>query len=418
MKNIGKTNLVILLAGLILLQFSSCVKREFDAPPIDNIPEGSIITIDSLRSMYQGADIVIDTVMSIYATVTADESTGNLYKTAFVQDTTAGLQLTYPYSGGLYQGDSVRISLEGCLLTSYGGAIQLELIHVDSNIVKQFPGQQIEPKLVTLPDLLTYEYEGQLIKLEDVEIASSELGQTWADADGKESRDITLTDCSSTQGVVIRTSGYAKFADEMLPGGKGSLIAVASQYNGAIQLTLRNLDEVMLDSNRCDGSSPNVVFFINKNFEDGSITSGGWVTKRVVGTTDWSITEFSGNSMAKVTNWNGSVNSESDVWLISPALDLSASNAPVLSFTNICNYTGANLELYISTSYDGTSLPDAANWTQVTFTLSSGSWAEQYSGDIDLSPYKVSSVYIGFRYQGSTSDGKTWELDDIKVMDN
>lgn len=413
-------NRVVLFTAVCAVFFAGltgCVKKEFDAPEISDTPIGTVITIDSLKSMYMLTDLLIEDTLSIYATVTADETTGNLYKTSYVQDSTGAICLTMPSSGGLYKNDSVRISLFGCTLTSYGGAIQLEMQHVDTNIIKQFPATvEIQPQLVTLNDLLTgiNAYDSKLIRVNDVEFSEDELGNTYADADGQQSMDRVLRDCNGLE-AVVRSSGYANFADVALPGGKGSIVAIASQYNGTIQLLLRTPDEVKLDSNRCDGSSPNVTFLMNKNFEDGSIVSGGWSTQLVAGTTNWTIASFSGNYLAKIANYTSST--ASDCWLISPSLDLSGTTSPILSFLNICNYTGADLELYISTDYDGTSLPATASWTQTSFALSTGAWAEVNSGNIDLSPYKQSNVHIAFRYQGVASGGKTWELDNIKIKD-
>ncbi|HMU14081.1 MAG TPA: choice-of-anchor J domain-containing protein, partial [Flavobacteriales bacterium] len=47
--------------------------------------------------------------------------------------------------------------------------------------------------------------------------------------------------------------------------------------------------------------------------------------------------------------------------------------------------------------------------------LSPGSWTWTPSGALDLSAYLSNNTRIAFKYTGSASDGKTWELDDIKI---
>ncbi|MBU0764812.1 MAG: choice-of-anchor J domain-containing protein [Bacteroidetes bacterium] len=415
MKTITKAFLILICAWL---GFTGCIKDDFDVPPLPTIPTGSIITIDSLRKVFQyygPGDYEITTEMSVYATVIADELSGNLYKTVFVQDTTGGLCLTFPYSGGLYEGDFLRIALKGTKLTEYGGLIQLELSDVDSCVVKQQTGTVIRPKTVTVSDLAGNDYESRLIKLYGVEFDDGELGNTWADAAGKEAMDRTLTDCSNAT-CIVRSSGYANFAGETLPGGKGSMIAIASIYNTDIQLYIRRLSEVVLDSIRCDGSSPNVNFLVNKNFEDDNLNSGGWVTKIVSGTVNWAVSEYSNNKFAKASSFS-SGDASSETWLISPVLDLSATANPVFLFDNACNYTGPTLEVYVSVTYNGTGTPVVTDWTQLAATLSAGGFAWVSSGNIDLSAYKNNNVYIAFRFQGSTSASRTWEVDNIKVKD-
>src|SRR5690606_16305796 len=92
---------------------------------------------------------------------------------------------------------------------------------------------------------------------------------------------------------------------------------------------------------------------------------------------------------------------------------------PVFSFENACNYTGDILYVYISEDYDGTSNPTGFTWTPITVNLSSGSWNWVNAGSINLSSYyqtpDQSHVYIGFKYVGTSSNGKTWEIDNITV---
>ncbi|MBK9192955.1 MAG: choice-of-anchor J domain-containing protein [Crocinitomicaceae bacterium] len=94
---------------------------------------------------------------------------------------------------------------------------------------------------------------------------------------------------------------------------------------------------------------------------------------------------------------------------------MSNSTAADLSFENACNYSGDDLQVLVSTNYSGTGDPNGATWVSLTATWSAGSWAWVNSGVIDLSGYLQSGVRIAFKYTGSASDGKTWELDDITI---
>jgi hypothetical protein len=179
----------------------------------------------------------------------------------------------------------------------------------------------------------------------------------------------------------------------------------------------------------CTGSPPedsiqrtctNIIgAYLNKNFDDNSITSGGWTSQNVLGSTSWASASFGGKSFAKITNYvsTASVNIACESWLISPPISLSNSTNPILSFQNAYKYTGAPLEVYVSTNYNS-GLPSSATWVPLTFTLSAGNFVFISSGNISLSNYKYSNTRIAFKYLGSANDGSTWELDDVLVKEN
>jgi hypothetical protein len=164
------------------------------------------------------------------------------------------------------------------------------------------------------------------------------------------------------------------------------------------------------------------TIYLTKDFNDLSLNSGGWTTQVVVDTTNWYAADYNGDQFAKISNYNNG-NVPSEAWLISPAVDLSNASQPNLSFGTIMKFAGAALTLYISTDYDGTSNPTSqgtwiditsnANWD--TNNSSWGNWTN--SGDIDLSSFTSSSIYVAYKYTGTSSDGSTWEVDDILIKE-
>ena len=160
--------------------------------------------------------------------------------------------------------------------------------------------------------------------------------------------------------------------------------------------------------------------YLSKDFNDLSLTSGGWTTQIIIDTTNWFVDSFGGDDFAKCTNYN-SGNVPANTWLISPGVDLSSSTQPILNFQTIMKWPGAPLVLYISTDYDGTSNPTLqGTWTDITSqalwdvdNTTWGNWTN--SGDVDLSAYKSSSTYIAYEYFGSSSSGSTWEIDNITI---
>jgi hypothetical protein len=86
-----------------------------------------------------------------------------------------------------------------------------------------------------------------------------------------------------------------------------------------------------------------------------------------------------------------------------------------LSFHTAKNYAGPDLQVKISNDYNGGGDPYSANWTPLTFNPSPGSWEWTPSGDIDISSFAGTDVYIAFQYTSNSTESATWEVDDILV---
>jgi hypothetical protein len=160
---------------------------------------------------------------------------------------------------------------------------------------------------------------------------------------------------------------------------------------------------------------PAVQLPVTKDFEDQDLNSGGWTTQVVVGSMDWYIGDYSGY-YAEMSNYDGG-NQASETWLISPAIDLSSVSNAVFSFDNACKWSGPDIEVLISTDYDGLSEPGTATWDALSPNLSTGSYNWVNSGTLNISSYTGGTAYIAFKYTGSDSDGKTWQIDNIEVKE-
>lgn len=427
MKN--KIKLPVLAATLVLTA-ASCVKKEFDSPPVQEIPVGHLLTLQDLRDTFAaGGNVPIrfDKDYSIYANVTMDDQNGNIYKNAYVQDPTGAIVLRTLFSGGLYEGDSVRIALKGTTLSSYNGMLQLDSVDVDKNIIKQATGKHIAPEDVTLADIVNGDYQAKLVRINNVEFSGSELNNTYANAITQQTQNRTLIDCDETHSALVRTSGYADFADEMVAQGNGSIVCVVGVFNNDKQLYIRKPSEINMNGNRCTANPFDSYLF--KNFSDESITSGGWINYVVTSTPqagiNWYISDqgSSGNHYAVASGYQNGSTSTTEIWLISPAVDLSQASAPGMSFKSSKNYTGPALQLMISTDYDGTSDP-STNGTWVNYTgyatWSPGTFSWTNSGIIPLTQFLGnSSVYFAFKYTSSApNSASTWQVDDIIINEN
>lgn len=419
-----KTNLIskVLLIGLMatLSIFTSCVKKEFDTPPIQEIPTGSILTLAQLKGLYQGVNIKFVGDTSIYATVTMDDKNGNIYKNAYVDDGTACIVLRTLSSGGIYEGDSVRIYLKGTVLSMYNGMFQLDSVDVDKNIIKQKTGVVVAPQVVNINDINTT-LQSKLIKLEGVQFADVELGKTYADKPNLTTMNRTLEDCFGNQ-IDVRTSGYASFAGDTLAEGNGSLVAIVGEYNGTMQLYIRSKEEILLNGVRCGGG--NFTTILEEDFSTAviydPISINGWQSITTAGTKSWVGKEYTGNLYAEMSAYQSGEASNVG-WLVSPAVDLTGFSVRKLTFdTQFSYWTHDAVKIYISTDFNGTDVV-AASWTELTdahiATDSDGynNWIP--SGNVNLSAYN-GTVYFAFKYEGSGASNLTtaYRVDNFKVL--
>ena len=233
----------ILKSGLFFMlcmgmMFSSC-KKEYDVPPIPQLPFGDTLTIEQILSMPAEKPF---TSASVCGIVTADEQSGNLYKMIFIQDRVSGkgIELVMNTSSAARIGDSVRVYLDSTMIAyqNHGlpqlTGLQGKGFSPDGHLVIYPYNRPIEPKTVTIAEIKSGQYLAGLVRLENVEFADQ--NNTFCDVGATTNR--TLKD--DTGELLVRTSNYANFAYDYLPVGRGSLVAIASIYNSDWQLVLRS----------------------------------------------------------------------------------------------------------------------------------------------------------------------------------
>ncbi len=416
------------LTILLCLGFTISCNKTYDEPPVVEIPEGTRISISDLKDMFTGSPITLDSNYSIYGNITCEETNGNFYKEAYIQDLSGAIKLKLDASGGLYIGDSIRVSLNGVTMSEYGDLIQLDNISVDEQIVKIATDRFVTPYTTSINNLNIEDDQSRLIKLDSVEFQSTNV--TYADAINLATGERYLNDCDGNS-ILVRTSGYANFADDTVASGKGSIIGIFTRYGATKQFIIRDITEVNMEGDRCGGSSGggggSGNYILNKDFNDGSVTSGGWGSfwSGTTTTENWGEWGIFGGDVAAASNFdiNTFTNYACESWLVSPSFDLTGTSSPYLVFDNVTRYNGPGLELYISSNYDGSSDPSQqGSWLNITsyvpnWDTDSGDWSFVSSGNIDLTPFISNNLNIAFKYIGTNADGATWELDNIIVND-
>ncbi|HCY00682.1 MAG TPA: hypothetical protein DG754_11135 [Bacteroidales bacterium] len=252
MKKNNKYRILLLSAIIAVLSFG-CDDMEFDTPPIKTLDKNAVFTIKDLRDMCpDGSQHKFTGDSIVFGVVTMDESSGNIYKKLYIQDSKQAVELRLTASSRLLEGDSIRVNLKGSTLNYYNKQFQVDKLDI-ANLVLQASGLNKEPILVTIPDLeadnFPTEYQSKLIKIENVQFLSGELGETYADAANQADKSRTLQDNKGNT-IIVRTSGFASFAGVQVAQGSGSITAIVTQFHETRQLVIRQLSEVELNEER------------------------------------------------------------------------------------------------------------------------------------------------------------------------
>ena len=138
---------------------------------------------------------------------------------------------------------------------------------------------------------------------------------------------------------------------------------------------------------------------------------GAFTTKNVLlpaGQTElWVSTPEYG---ARISGYVGSVNYDTEAWLISPWMDLTEALGAVVSFDHAGNYFSSNAAKMRECTFWALSDKKGAGWEQLTIGKYFQSWDFVNSGDISLNAYLGGKVKVAFKYTSTSDKAGTWEV--------
>ena len=159
--------------------------------------------------------------------------------------------------------------------------------------------------------------------------------------------------------------------------------------------------------------------YINETFSK----SFGTFTLKTIKGTPWIIDSY---GYAKATGYENTskVTTPSESYLVSKAIDLSASKGATLKFSYILRYAtfngvpteGVKNQVLITDNYTGD--PATTKWTDITGTLTEGTdWKVWSTYTYDLAPYKgKKNIVIAFHYACEAKSG-TWQIKELTVKE-
>lgn len=272
------------MAALAVLSVPSCVDFSYDdiEPRVDSTTLTANTTIAELKSIYPGKLYQLsdtsfyqrDSII-IEGTIISNDKQGNFYKSLFIDDGTAAIEVKLNKTT-LYNdyklGQKIVVYCNNLYLGDYGGQIQLGSMYYNNGVptISGMEGDVIIKKhvfkkgdlinelspIVMTPSLLTPSNICRLVQFDNVQIAdtlSPITGKTYTYADAVNKLTINHvfnTKTRSYSDLVLRTSGYSRFAGDTINTKMGTIVGVLTYYNGTYQLIIRDLSDVKFDQPR------------------------------------------------------------------------------------------------------------------------------------------------------------------------
>lgn len=430
---------------MVATLMASCMGSDYAAPGLDpdnapwgnnEITETNVVSIADLKARYastiaSNGYVKIEEDMQIKGVVTGNDYAGNIYQQIPVQDETGALVVGVSASalhGFLPEGQEILIDLKDLYIGGYGEQCQIGSVYTSPNTGKTGIGRMdrytwqkhfrlIGEADVAKADALAEDFDPS--KLTDASYMEANAGKlmtirrvSFLNADGKsvfapDDGSVALTsNCAnralreySSKNIVVRTSTYADFAQEIIPEGTKDIKGIFTRYYDTWQILLRSTDDIT-DSQTAalEGLFDSQGDFVVEDKQLPEELNYIWT--------------WSGSYGMKASAFLNNTNYASESWLISPVIDLSQLTSATLTFQQAGNFFSdmqADCSVLVST--------DRQDWTPLTVEgWPEGSSWTFYDSTADLSAYAgQSQVYIAFRYTSSDMKAGTWEVRNVVV---
>jgi hypothetical protein len=247
---------------------------------LSRIENGNVqlISIEELKAQFISDDPATQIVseLAVKGFVSSSDATGNFYKEFFIQNSaenpTDAVKISlnqvdsynqfnigrevYVYLKNMYLGEANEGDGVFTIGSSANGDGEVEGFaanEIPFHIYRSSTTEPIVPKLVTG---LSANDIGVFVSLESVEFPTSEAGLPYVSPMDDYDTQRTLQRCSGFDytNLLLETSSFASFKNEILPSGGGSIAGVVSKtYNGSeLVLALNSSDDVQMNGSRCE----------------------------------------------------------------------------------------------------------------------------------------------------------------------
>lgn len=315
--------------GLVLMMvIAVACNEEFDTPPmvIPTASHTANMTIKDFKTKYwQSGRNFIDTCKEetyIHGWVTSSDAAGNVYKYIYIQDSTGGIGISIDASSlttDYRVGQEIVLNMKDRWIGKYNGQYLIglpewyaaqsvweagrlskeqfkEMVEINGlpDVAKAAPTVcKISDFQGKSDDLTQLEYQGRLIKLQNVKWEGADGVTPYSEASASTNR--TITDEEGNQLTVVN-SNYATFRAAPLPLGSGDVVGIL-YLTGADQWKL-----VIRDTNDCIGFTTDTKgtavdpYTVEEAIANQNTERSGWVTGYIVGAVAPEVSKVSSNT--------------------------------------------------------------------------------------------------------------------------
>lgn len=177
---------------------------------------------------------------------------------------------------------------------------------------------------------------------------------------------------------------------------------------------------------KTDGSYPTVNVTIDDIYclvyNDFSETLEPMMPINVEGDQEWYIREQNSVTFAEMNGYVSGTYNKNEDWLITPNMLANGTFEKVqFSFKSCCAYTGDNLKVMLSYTYNGVNMPGEFDWIDITNEFSmpqegdpNYTWIDSGVLTLDNLDNKE-ALYIAFVYHSTTESGKIWRVTEVNA---
>lgn len=400
--------------------------------------------------------LYFDSDYTISGIVVSSDESGNFYKTLVLQDKAINPEVALEvkidlraYYSRYNLGRKVYVNLNGLSITQVKGKFILGYLSgnnvkeipeplINSHLIRTDETMVIQPNTIRFEDVST-DKTNTYVFLEDLQVSRRDLGKSFSsEIYDQYNGERIIQQCDNGVSGKLLTSEYADFSAYTIPEGSFSMKAILTRdtYSGEFVFILNNPDDLQpTHKGRCDieaftcpqiesPSEYDIVHYTDFNHLKNSkdIEQQGWKNVNVnFRNNRFKKRSSNENTFVQISSYN-SLEPVSEVWLISPSIDLEHSTKEFLSFDSRATFEEGTLLSVWYTENLKENLADT-DWKLLNAKISIGSLDSSNrsftnSGKIVLDCVE-GSIHIGFRYIGfDPGASTTYDIDNIRILGN
>lgn len=187
-----------------------------------------LMSIADVRALFTGTSLPITQSIKIEGVVISS-SANTTQRNFWIHDGTAGLLLRLNANHSFVLGDKLEVVVKGSTLQEFNGTLQIGNNDLANDKASKIgTGELPAYKTITVAQLVSDEYEGELVQIVDAkfEAADGIRNFNYNSGLGIGNNEFTV----GTDRAVFRVENYATFRATPLPLGTGTLRGIASEY--------------------------------------------------------------------------------------------------------------------------------------------------------------------------------------------